>query len=225
MSARAPHPLKVSAILALALLPFNVTANAAAQGLRAGIVSSELTGAGSFDSRTGLVLGAGFVVLSAGPVDFAPEFLYAQFGGSLPEPTGQAIDDVRIDYFQIPLLVRVGSSIPGAEFLTPSLHGGIYYAFETKCSFGFADGGDRSTICTLEGNRETGVDGVYRDTDMGWAAGAGLAVSTRYGNFQLEARHARSLRSITVSGSVDDAKNRAWLIMLGWSPDIGGMIR
>lgn len=212
----------VSAAMPAALVLLSLPGSAVhAQGLRAGVAVSELQGPTGFESRTGLVLGAAFNFLRFGPVSVVPEVLYVQLGGHLPVPVDQEIDDIRIDYFQIPVLAKVGAPIPGLPSLEPSLHGGGYMSFQTKCSFGFADGSDRSRLCTLGGLQAAGIDGVFRDTDWGWVVGGGVDVVTnRIGIISLEARYFGSLTSITVSGSQDDVKNRAWMLMLGWSPDL-----
>jgi hypothetical protein len=212
----------VSAAMPAALVLLSLPgAKLHAQGLRAGIAVSELVGPTGFESRTGLVLGAAFDFLRFGPVSISPEVLYAQLGGHLPVPVDQEIDDIRIDYFQIPVLAKIGAPIPGLPSLEPSLYGGGYLSFQTKCSFGFADGSDRSRLCTLGGLQATGIDGVFRDTDWGWVVGGGVNVMTnRIGILSIEARYMGSLTSITVSGSQADAKNRAWMLLLGWSPDL-----
>jgi len=207
---------------ALAALPFLIllaSSGAEAQGLRAGIAMSQLTNLDGFGARRGLVLGASFGFLRFGMVTVAPEVLYIQKGAKLKTPsTESGIEDIRIDYFEVPILARVGGYIRGTA-VRPSVYAGGYYGFETGCSFGFEDGSDRSEDCFFGGLQEIGLDGTLKDNDTGWVLGGAVEMLTAVGTVSLDARFSQSFGKITREGSVDEPKNRSVIIMLGWSPE------
>jgi len=207
-------------LAALPLILLVAASGAGAQGLRGGIVMSQLTDVEGVEARRGLVLGASFGLLRFGMLSIAPEVLYIQKGAKRETPTAvSGIDDIRIDYFEIPILARFGGYITGTA-IRPSVYAGGYYGFETKCSFGFEDGGDRSADCFFSGLQEFGIDGTLKDNDTGWVLGGAVEMLTRVGAVSLDARYSQSFGKITREGSVDEPRNRGVVIMLGWSPEL-----
>ncbi len=213
------HP-STSVIIGLVALGLCVAGPrpAAAQGLRAGLAFNELTDLAGFESRQGFAFGASFSVLRFGAVAVTPELLYVQKGAKRSTASPSGIDDIRIDWFEIPVLLRVGSFISGTP-VRPSAYGGIYYAFESGCSFGFADGGDRSEGCTFVGLQEIGINGGISDNTAGWVVGGAVEYFVeRIGLLSIDARYTASFSAITRRGSESRPKTRTFIIMAGWAP-------
>lgn len=207
---------------ALAALPllFLAATSAEAQGLRAGIVMSNMSDIDGIEPRRGLVLGASFGLLRFGMLSIAPEVLYIQKGAKRETPTAvSGIEDIRIDYFEIPILARFGGYITGTA-IRPSIYAGGYYGFETGCSFGFEDGGDRSEDCFFSGLQEIGIEGTLKNNDTGWVLGGGVEMLTSIGAISLDARYTMSFGKFTREGSVNEPKHRGVIIMLGWAPEL-----
>lgn len=207
-------------LLAMVLLGSVGTRPAEAQGLHAGLASSRLTDVPGLESRRGVVLGATFSFLEFGRLSLTPGLMYVQKGARLSVPTEAGIEDLRIDWFEIPVLIEFGEYVFDSP-VRPSVFVGPYFALRTGCSFGFADGSDRSEDCFFAGLQEIGIDGAIDENDFGWTAGAGLEYYTgRIGNISIEARYSASFSDIMRSGSVSEAGTRSWILTAGIRPTV-----
>lgn len=206
----------MAAVVALGLCL--ASSPAAAQGLRAGLSFSNLSVPENLETRQGFVFGASFSFLNFGILSLNPEILYLQQGARRPTPSPEAgLEDVRIDWFQVPVLVRAGGYLRGTP-IRPSVHAGPYFAFRTDCSFG-GDEGTRTDGCLFPAMQDFGIDGTFNDQIVGWAVGGGVDVLfSSFGTVILEARYMSSFTDIMVSGSVDKPKATSFVIMLGWAP-------
>lgn len=206
------------AITSMALILCAVASPSAAQGVRAGLSFSNLSVPDNLETRQGFVFGASFSFLNFGILSLSPEILYVQRGARRPTPSEEAgLEDVRIDWFEIPLLVRAGGYLRGTP-IRPSLHAGPYFAFRTSCSFG-GDAGSRTDGCLFPAMLDFGIDGSFNDQVLGWVVGAGVDVLVpSIGTLLLEARYSASFTDIMVNGSNDLPKSSSFIIMGGWAP-------
>lgn len=195
-----------------------VTKPLAAQGLQAGLAWSELTGVEGLEVRRGLVFGASFTLFRIGPVYVGPEILYIQKGARVATPGQSGVEDIRLDWFDIPLLFELGGYIAGTP-IRPAVYAGPYYGLQSGCSFAFTDADDRSGDCLLTGLRDVGIDGVFADGHAGWIVGGSLELYTGdWGNIAIDARYTASFSDIMQTGSSTLPKTRSFVVMAGWLP-------
>lgn len=214
---RSTRQFACAALTAILLVPSLGYGTASAQGLQAGITRSTLTNVPGVEPRQGLAFGASLGFLDFGALSLAPGFYYVQKGARLETPTESGIEDLRVDWIEVPVMLEFGAYIRGTP-LRPSIAAGPYFGFRTGCSFGFEEG-DRSEDCLFNGLREFGIDGVFDETDLGWTVSGGLALYTgQLGVVSVGARYAASLSDVTQRGSATGTRNRTWTFLLGWSP-------
>jgi hypothetical protein len=109
--------MKMTIALAVALLVSAASANAQTSfGVKAGLNLANLSiedADDTFDpeNRTGFVAGAFVTIRGGGIFAFQPEFLVSQQGAKFSD--GLDSGRAKIDYFQVPLLARIGPSIVG----------------------------------------------------------------------------------------------------------------
>ena len=214
------RPSRAFLLGALASVALWLPAAAEAQGLHAGITISDLSGVDGLEPRRGLVLGASLSFLRIGLVSITPEILYIQKGARRETPSAEnGIEDVRLDYVEVPILARVGGFIRGTA-IQPAVYAGGYFAFEIGCSVGFDDG-ERSSGCNFAALQELGVDGALDESDAGWIIGGAIEFYLpAIGGLSLDARYSSSFAPITREGSIDEPKHQTITIMLGWNPSL-----
>lgn len=232
------RPLALAASSALALLvilpamaPAGTSALAleAQVSLRGGLSLSDLTGRGveSSDARQGLTGGGGWTFLSLGPVELGPELYYVQKGAAalaFDAETGTPVsfEEFGIDYLEVPVMARLGFGLPvGNGALRGYASAGLAFAWRLQCTFrptgaGAGNGGAAlSDGCDI--SQFERFDDVIRSADRGTIFGGGLVL--RVGNFgkvTLDARQVRGLTRLVRDPEDPEARNRAFLMTLGW---------
>jgi opacity protein-like surface antigen len=173
-------------------------------GLSGGLSIASLTGDDvdeDLGSRTGMNVGGFLELPLADIVWLVPGVYYVQKGASSDNPDGK----IKIDYVEVPLLLRVGvsqrSPVGVNLFLGPT------FAFQAKCEFEFG-----SITGSCESQAASDFDATKK-FDLGLAVGAGLsfAVSPNV-SFLTNAMWDLGLMSIDDSAAENDVKNEAiWL--------------
>lgn len=168
-------------------------------GIKVGVNLATVSGFndsdGSTSQRTGLVAG-GFVTVGLIPlVAFQPEVLFSMQGTKLHfSGSGISTDaTAKIDYIQVPLLLRIGNSGKAAA----SLYGLV-----------------GPTFGILARARQDGEDikDELKDTDVGVVVGAGVSLS----RFLIEGRYTYGLRDLNKVEDPGGAnKNRVISVLFG----------
>ena len=203
--------------------------------LRGGLSLSDLAGRGveSSDARQGLTGGGGWTLLSLGPLSLGPELYYVQKGTAalaFDAESGAPVnfEEFGIDYLEIPVMARLGFGLPvGDGVLRGYASGGLAWAWRLQCSFrpaapgtgtgtgggvGGAALGDGCAIPQFER-----FDDVIRSADRGTILGGGLVLRVgNFGNVTLDARQVRGLSRLARDPEDPEARNRAFLMTLGW---------
>jgi hypothetical protein len=180
-----PRTLMRAAASAVAL---SFLAYAPLQAQRLGIIAggtfSQLRGLDNVKAknRTGTVVGATLTVPVGERMSLQPELLFINKGGALDYGAG-AVDEVRLDYLEIPVLLRVEGASGGA--LNPHLYAGPSIGFNVGCNIASSGGGvpDVSSDCTRDNFKPKSVDwgaivGAGVDLSLG---GLGVTGGARYG--------------------------------------------
>jgi len=193
-------------LTALALVPTTAAAQGTSAGVKGGINLSNIsiTGGGatiSFDQRVGLVAGAFFASDFNKNVGFQVEGLYSQKGTKSSDPLllGDELD-VRVDYFEIPLLVR--GNLKGSDAVMVHVFGGIVPAFKMSDSQ------------KLGGTELTGDELLpLKSFDLGLAIGAMLDIKKAI----IDVRYTWGLTNINdTPDDPTEVKNRTFSIMGGF---------
>ena len=179
-------------------------------GMSAGVSLASLTGDDvpeELDMRTGLNVG-GFVEFPLADIIWlAPGLYYIQKGGSSDVPDGT----IKIDYLEIPLLLRVGVS--GRDPIGINLFLGPTFAFEVGCKFDFP-----TVTGDCDDLSNTGFSVETKSFDIGAAFGAGLSFGVSdNASINLTGIWDIGLMSIDDSQFDEDVKNEAILINVGFS--------
>ena len=201
--------MKVMALV-LSVALFGATSDAFAQGVSGGIKGgvnfSNLTfdfddgdDDLEFDSRTGLVGGA-FVTLPLGDIfSVQPEFLYTQKGAKLNEDGFES--DVRVDYFEVPVLARFSSAPSGNSSF--QFFAGPYVAFKLKAEATSEFDGE---------DFDEDLDEDVEDLDYGLIVGGGVEA----GAFVVDLRYSWGFKN---ANAVEDdpvtIKHKVFSIMAG----------
>lgn len=197
-----------AALAALISLSATASALAAQQGLELGFRGGASVSSASLDAsetfsksnRTGFVGGI-FLNYDAGPLGFQVAGEYTQKGVDLN--LGDAVDNFRLDYLEIPLVLKLGIPL---DKIKPSVFGGVGLGFKTKCSNEGSDCGDE-----------------FESTDVSGILGADVALYL--GGFSLwaDGRYHYSMNDISRGTSiVSDLKNRNWTFQGGIAFKVGG---
>ncbi|TVP56452.1 MAG: PorT family protein [Gemmatimonadales bacterium] len=213
--------------LGLVLLLLASTSPASAQlGIRGGVNLTDLVGGGveQSENRTGLSFGAGYDLLTVGPVSVGPEIFYAQRGADafVLSPTGEAPSfegpaEVALEYIEIPITARV--RLPTMGRLVPYLMGGPVFGWNLECSVTVdAGAGGAQPSCDDLLSRE-GFESKVREYEQGFFLGGGVGLSflEGIGNLTLEARFIEGLSRLGEGDEGPEVKNRAFSLMLGYA--------
>jgi hypothetical protein len=207
--------------------------------LRGGLSLSDLAGRGveSSDARQGLTGGGGWTLVSLGPLSLGPELYYVQKGTAalaFDAETGAPVsfEEFGIDYLEIPVIARLGFGLPvGDGVLRGYASGGLAWAWRLQCSFRPAASGTGAGTGTGTGGGVGGAalsdgcaipqferfDDVIRSADRGTILGGGLVLRVgNFGNVTLDARQVRGLSRLARDPEDPEARNRAFLLTLGW---------
>lgn len=238
-SLRIPGAFRRGAILFAVLFGFLLLPEAAlAQlGIRGGLSLSDLAGSGvqTSEQRQGLTGGAGWTLLRLGPLEIGPELAYVQKGtGDLllaaqsadPGQPGMApgmadFVEFGIDYLEVPLLARLVVGLPIGNGTSAYLQGGPAWAWRLQCTIRPTTDGAVALNDGCQIPQFQRVDDVVRAADRGAVFGGGLLVPVgSLGQVTLNARMVRGLDRVAADPNDPEARNRAFLLTLGW--DLSG---
>lgn len=190
--------MKTTLALAVALLVSAGTANAQTSfGVKAGLNLANLSISDADDTfdpenRTGLVAGVFVTIPGGGIFAFQPEALVSMQGAKFTD--GGDTGTAKIDYFQVPLLARIGPS-KAAIVVGPSFG----YRFRAKLS-----------AAGLASEDEDFSEQIER-MDVGLVAG----VTADVGRLVLDGRYTWGLTNIEKEATADKTKNRVISLTLG----------
>lgn len=207
----------VAALCAAAAL--FVPARASAQGVTAGVkggvnfanVSLSFTTANSVTinpgNRTGGIAG-GFIGIDKNKAGFLVEVLWSQKGTNLSE-SGQGVsvsEDVRIDYFEIPVVAR--ANFKSSDKMTLHVFGGPTFAFKAS---------DKATATITSGTTTVtqNDDSIHiKGQDVGITVGATLDIQ----RFLVDARYTWGLMNINEDQTTSDpeVKTKTFSLMFGF---------
>lgn len=172
---------------ATALAALTVSLALPVQAQRIGIVAggtfSQLQGLKDVktSNRTGTMFGATLTLPVGDKVALQPELLFINKGGAIED--GGRTDDIRLDYLDIPLLLRFDRSPQAA--VNPHLMLGPSIGFNVGCNVSSSGGGipDLSSDCTRDNFKPKTLDwgavlGAGMDLSLG---GLGVTGGARYG--------------------------------------------
>jgi hypothetical protein len=189
-------------VCTIAALP--ITASAQQVGVKAGVNSATLADLEDSDGskrRLGLVAGVWVRVPVSGRFSFQAEGLFSEKGIAFEEGDGEG--DVRLRYFEIPLLGR-------ADFGTPGSTSGLYVvagaapAFKLSARVKFDEGGTDVT---------DDISDELESMDFGLVGGAGF----EFGRASVEARYTHGLMDISKNEDESDKpKNRVFSVTVGY---------
>ena len=214
-------------VCTLALAMGILASPASAQlGIRGGVNLTDLVGGGveQSENRSGLSFGAGYDLLSFGPLTVGPEIFYSQRGADAfvltPGAEAELPDgpvEVALEYVEIPITARV--RLPAVGRGIPYLMGGPVLAWNLDCSVTVdATGGGAQPSCDELLSRE-GFEAKVRDYEQGFflGGGIGLPLLEGIGNLSLEARFVEGLSRLGQGDEGPEVKNRGFSLMLGYS--------
>jgi len=190
--------MKTTLALAVALLVSAGTATAQTSfGVKAGLNLANLSISDADDTfdpenRTGLVAGVFVTIPGGGIFAFQPEALVSMQGAKFTD--GGDTGTAKIDYFQVPLLARIGPS-KAAIVVGPSFG----YRFRAKLS-----------VPGLASEDEDFSEQIER-MDVGLVAG----VTADVGRLVLDGRYTWGLSNIEKEATADKTKNRVISLTLG----------
>lgn len=175
--------------------------------LGASLANIDVDEAGTTQERMTGFAGGGFIRFGSGMLGLQPELLSVTKGTNVVDTNDDI--ELRLEYVEIPVLVHVGL-MQGSAF-APYLFAGPTIALEAGCSA-----------------RENGVSRDCGDadvfsrntTDFGATGGGGFAFLAGPGALLVEARYTYGFTNIN-AGSGPEAKNRATLLMAGYSIPLG----
>ncbi|HSG80775.1 MAG TPA: outer membrane beta-barrel protein, partial [Gemmatimonadota bacterium] len=138
--------------------------------------------------------------------------------GSKVEESGQQFD-VRVDYFEIPLLARVTIPTEAGQRISFHLFAGPAVSFETSCKFkGDVDGESMEIDCD-----DPLVDAAARQTtDYSLLFGGGVGIGAGPGDIQLDFAYDLGLRNLNSElNDNSSTKNRTLMVTAGYILPIG----
>jgi hypothetical protein len=178
-----------SAVTATALsvattMPMPSRVQAQRLGIVAGGTFSQLRGIDNINvqSRTGTMFGASLLLPLGGSVALQPELLFSNKGSKFNTGTGGE-KDIRLDYLEIPVLLRY--DLAGGAALDPHIYAGPSIGYKVGCNVKFSGGGipNSSSDCTRDNFDAKTLDwgaivGAGVDLSVG---GLGVTGGARYG--------------------------------------------
>ena len=175
---------QMAAVLAALSLAAALPVHAQRLGIVAGATFSQLRGFENVKAknRSGTMVGAILTLPIGERVALQPEFLFINKGGALDYGAG-GTDEIRLDYLDIPLLLRFDKAPSGV--LNPHFYAGPSVGFNVGCNITSRGGGvpDVSTDCTRDNFDPKSLDwgalvGAGVDLSLG---GLGVTGGARYG--------------------------------------------
>lgn len=188
-------------------------------GVKGGLSIANLTGddAEDPDWRTGFAGGVFMTYAFTPSVSIQPEALFLVKGAkdSFVEDGDLVEGKFRLDYIEIPLLLRVESAML-VNRTTAYVLGGPSIAFNTKCSMTGALGNVSATFGCDE------LDLEIRDVDFNLLGGIGVGLALRDLNLFVEGRYHYGLTKLEDIDDADDVRNQAFSVLAGISMPFGG---
>ena len=176
--------MRLTAFAAAVILGLPMRAHAQRIGIIAGGTFSQLRGLDNVTAknRNGTMFGATLTVPLGGRMAVQPELLFINKGSEL-DLGGAGTRDVRLDYLEIPLLLRFDRSI--TSVLGPHLYLGPSIGFNVGCNVTASGNGipNTSSNCTRDNFDPKSFDwgaviGAGVDLNLG---GLGVTAGARYG--------------------------------------------
>jgi hypothetical protein len=162
--------------------------------------------AGNTSTRAGFVIG-GFVRFGvSGPLQIEPQLLYVQ-KGSEADVGGGISGTFKVDYVQIPVLIKAAFPVANNTRIVPSLFAGPALAFKVGCKIKATNG-----TTTVE-EKCSDVDVSIKSTDFSFIFGGGADV----GRIAFQLRYDLGLTKIEDASTPSDVKTKAWLFTVGYS--------
>ena len=201
----------VLAVVAALVLALPAPALAQEVGVKAGINSASLTPeedeAPDTSRRVGAIWGVWVRIVRSPRVSFQFEGLFSEKGVTFNAPPGFGADDsfdVRIRYFEIPVLARADFGAAGSA-ARAFVVGGAAPAFKLSAR-------SRGEVGDQVQTRDIGDD-IYAG-DVGLVGGFGVA----FGRALIEARYTHGIRHINTddNGDEDRIKNRVFTLLVGF---------
>lgn len=165
--------------------------------------------------RVGLNAGVFLNIPLRGAFSLQPEAHYSQQGVQYETSlTSQAQSaSIKIDYVQIPLLLRVDVGSKSSS-IHPILFGGASGAFRISCDVSLGAGSTKVSEACNENTTSSEPDPVKK-YDVSAVGGAGLAVNALGRSYALTIRYAQGLANINTDNSSSSAKNSVISVQLG----------
>jgi hypothetical protein len=158
-------------------------------------------------TRTGFHLG-GLVTAAATPsLAFQTGLVYSQEGTSA-DAGGGLTGAVKIDYLQVPLYLKVHTTLQGTTPLSPHLYIGPAIGYKVRCKVEASNGG---TTASADCDDPT-VGLSIKTTEFGIHFGAGVD----FGRFTVGGRYQLGLSSLDDSGGNADVKNSVVAVTAGY---------
>lgn len=159
------------------------------------------------ETRTGFHAG-GMVTLGLGPsLALQSGLVYSQEGTSA-DAGGGVTGTVQMDYIQIPLYLKLHTTLQGSTPLRPYLHAGPALGIQVRCRLK-ASSGSASASADCD-DPAVGLD--TKGTQFGVHFGAGVD----FGRFTLGGRYQMGLTSLDDSGADADVKNSVLALTAGY---------
>lgn len=173
--------LKFIILLSIGIFSGNLSAQDAVKTGAKGGLNFATISEGSFDSRTGFVVG-GFAKFGIPDSRFSiqPEAFYSQQGG---ENDG---NEVRIDYLQVPVLFKYALTQGGTT--VPNLFVGPYAGLRLSAE---QDGGTGGLL-----GSGTNIENQTSNVDYGFAMGTGIDIEVGNSIFTMDARYNLGLSDV-----------------------------
>jgi len=165
--------------------------------------------------RVGLNAGLFLNIPLRGAFSLQPEAHYSQQGVTYESTlTTQAQSaSLKIDYVQIPLLLRVDVGSRSSS-IHPILFAGASGAFRISCDVSFSAGSTKVSEACSENTTSSEPDPI-RKYDVSAVGGAGLAVSAMGRSYALTIRYAQGLANISTDNTGSSSKNSVISVQLG----------
>jgi hypothetical protein len=198
-----------AASAALVLLP-TVPVRAQRIGIVAGGTFSQLRGISnvSAKNRTGTMFGLSVLLPSAGTFSLQPELLFTNKGSQL-DVSGGGRRNVKLDYLEIPLLLRIDSR--SGTGLSPHVYAGPSVGFNVGCNVVLSGSGVPNTSSDCKRDNFLSPKSV----DWGAIVGAGIDLSVGGIGVTGGARYGFGLADINKTNVTDHVRNGALTVYAG----------
>jgi hypothetical protein len=179
-------------------------------GIVAGGTFSQLRGVSNVQAknRTGTMFGLTLLVPSGGTFALQPELLFTNKGSEF-DISGVGTRSVKLDYLEIPLLLRVDSHTGGG--LNPHLYAGPSIGFNLGCNVTLKGGGIPNTSSDCK------RDNFLDPKSVDWSAIVGAGVDLSVGGIGLTggARYGFGLADINKTNVDEHVRNGSLTVYAG----------